>query len=167
MTPCPMPVPTPCPIYNHESPTQSINHESPTQSIYLKINVWNVSQNCSNFVKIFISVCKMSHAHLQNSFNLCAKFQTECLKPLRGDITQSCYPILKPNLKIVYVDSAVILSKINFVSAQSHMHIFSELATSVQSFKLNAWKLWENLITQTCYPILKWNLKIVSKSKMP
>ena len=38
------------------------------------------------------------------------------------------------------------------------------LIISVQSFKLNAWKLREELIIQT---ILKPNLKIVSKSKMP
>ena len=41
------------------------------------------------------------------------------------------------------------------------MHIFNMLIISVQSFKLIAWKLWEELITQTCYPILKPNLKIV------
>ena len=41
------------------------------------------------------------------------------------------------------------------------MHIFNMLITSVQSFKLIAWKLWEELITQTCCPILKPNLKIV------
>ena len=35
------------------------------------------------------------------------------------------------------------------------------LITPVQSFELIAWKLWEELITQTCYPILKHNLKIV------
>ena len=33
------------------------------------------------------------------------------------------------------------------------------LITSVQSFKLIARKLWEELITQICYPILKPNLK--------
>ena len=40
------------------------------------------------------------------------------------------------------------------------MHIFNMLITSVQSFKLIAWKLWEELIIQTGYPILKSNLKI-------
>ena len=48
-----------------------------------------------------------------------------------------------------------------FLPAKSHMHIFNMLKTSVQSFKLIAWKLWAELITQTCYPILKPNLKIV------
>ena len=36
------------------------------------------------------------------------------------------------------------------------------LITSVQSFKLIAWKLKEELITQTCYPILKPNLKLAT-----
>ena len=35
------------------------------------------------------------------------------------------------------------------------------LMTSVQSFKLIACKPWEELITQTCSPTLKANLKIV------
>ena len=53
-------------------------------------------------------------------------------------ITQTCYPILKPNLKIVLVQNAVILSIIIFLPAKSHMHIFNMLITSVQSFKLIA-----------------------------
>ena len=48
-----------------------------------------------------------------------------------------------------------------FLPAKSNMHIFNMLLTSVQSFKLIAWKLWDKLITQTYYPILKPNLKIV------
>ena len=65
-------------------------------------------------------------------------------------ITQTCYPILKPNLKrnlkIVLVQNAVILSKIIFLPAKNHMHIFNRLITFVQSFKLITWKLWEKLI---------------------
>ena len=38
------------------------------------------------------------------------------------------------------------------------------LLIAVQSFKLIAWKLWEELITQTCYPTLKANLKIVENA---
>ena len=37
------------------------------------------------------------------------------------------------------------------------------LITSVQSFKLITWKLWEELITQTCYPTLKPNLKLATQ----
>ena len=48
-----------------------------------------------------------------------------------------------------------------FLPAKSRMHIFNMLITSVQSFKLIALKLWEELFTQTGYPILKSNLKIV------
>ena len=77
------------------------------------------------------------------------------------EITQSYYLLLKPNLKIVWVQNAVISSKMTFLAAKSHMHIFNMLITSVRSFKLIAWKLWEELITQTCYPILKPNLKTV------
>ena len=50
------------------------------------------SQNCSNFVKNYIFVCKKNknkkkkktHAHLQYAFNSCAKVQNECFKTLRG-----------------------------------------------------------------------------------
>ena len=60
------------------------------------------------------------------------------------------------NVKIV-----VILSKIIVSCAKSQMHIFNMLVISAQSIKLNAWKFWEDLITQSCYPFLKPNLKIV------
>ena len=43
----------------------------------------------------------------------------------------------------------------------SAYYFFIMLITSVQSFKLIACELWEELITQTCYPTLKANLKIV------
>ena len=45
------------------------------------------------------------------------------------------------------------------------MHIFNMLIKSMQSFKLIAFKPWEELITQTCYPSLKANLKIVLSRK--
>ena len=45
------------------------------------------------------------------------------------------------------------------------MHIFIMLITSFQSFKLIACTPWEELITQTCYPTLKANLKIVLSLK--
>ena len=63
------------------------------------------------------------------------------------------------------VQNAVILSKIIFFLAKNHMHIFIMLITYVQSFKLIACKPWEELITQTCYPALKANLKIVLSRK--
>ena len=53
------------------------------------------------------------------------------------------------------------MSKIIFSPAKSQMHIFNMLITSVQSLWLIAWKFWEEFITQTYYPILKPNLKIV------
>ena len=81
--------------------------------------------------------------------------------------TQACYPIMKPNLKTVKVQNAVILSTIIFLPAKSHMHIFHMLIMSVQSFKLIAWKPRKELITQTCYPMLKANLIIVWSRKCP
>ena len=93
MPPCPKPDLTPCPILTHDP--QHI------QSI-LETNVWNVSQNCSNFVKKYIFVCK-----------------------------------------------------------KNHMHIFNMLLVAVQSFKMNAWKPWEELITQSYYLLMKPNRKIV------
>ena len=61
-------------------------------------------------------------------------------KPWEELITQSYCLWLKPNLKIVSVKNAVILSKMIFFHAKSHMHIFNMLMTPVQSFKLIAWK---------------------------
>ena len=52
-----------------------------------------------------------------------------------------------------------------FFPAKSHMHIFNMLKTYVHSFKLIACKPWEELITQTCNPTLKANLKIVWSRK--
>ena len=41
------------------------------------------------------------------------------------------------------------------------MHIFNMLLITVQSFKMNAWKPWEELITQSYYLLLKPSLKII------
>ena len=88
MPPCPKPVLTPCPILTHDpQQIQSIQETN--------------GQNCSNFVKNYIFVCK------------------------------------------------------------KHMHIFNMFLIAVQSFKMNAWKPWEELITQSNYLLLKPNLKIV------
>ena len=103
-----------------------------------------------------------SHVHIFNMhIRSVQSFKLIVWKLWEELITQSCYPILKPDLKIVQVQNAVILSKIIFLPAKSHMHIFNMLITSVQSFKLIAWKLWKELITQSCYPILKPDLKFV------
>ena len=79
-------------------------------------------------------------------------FKMTAWKPWEELITQSYYLLLKPSLKIIQVQNAVILSKIIFLSAKSHMHVFNMLITSVKSFKLIAWKLWEKLITQNLLP---------------
>ena len=59
---------------------------------------------------------------------------------------------MKPFLKVVLVENAVILSWIIFSIVKIHMHMFNVLITSVQGFKVVAWNPWEELITQTCYP---------------
>ena len=59
------------------------------------------------------------------------------------------------------VKIAAILSKIIFLCAEKHMHIFNMLLIAVQSFKMNAWKPWEELITQSYYLLLKPSLKII------
>ena len=60
-------------------------------------------------------------------------FIFDCLKTLGKVDYTNFYPILKPYLKIVYVQIATILSKIIFLLAKSHMHIFNMLITSLQS----------------------------------
>ena len=55
------------------------------------------------------------------------------------------------------VKIAVILTKIIFLCAKKkqHMHTFNMLLIAVQSFKMNAWKPWEELITQVKPPCPK------------
>ena len=45
------------------------------------------------------------------------------------------------------------------------MHIFNMLLIAMQSFKMNAWKPWEELITQSYYLLMKPNLKVVLSPK--
>ena len=111
-----------------------------------------------------IFLCAKSHMHIFNMLQTSVhSFKLIAWKLWEELITQTCYPILKPNLLLPHIEvqNAVILSKIIFSPAKIHMHIFNMLIKSVKSFKLIAWKLWEELYTQTCYPILKPNLKIV------
>ena len=41
------------------------------------------------------------------------------------------------------------------------MHIFNMLLIAVQNFQMNAWKPWEELITQPYYLLLKPSLKTI------
>ena len=60
------------------------------------------------------------------------------------------------------VKIAVILSKIIFLCAKKkQLQIFNMLLIAVQSFKMNAWKPWEELITQSYYLLLKPSLEII------
>ena len=74
---------------------------------------------------------------------------------------QHIQSILETNVLNVKVKIAAILSKIIFLWAEKHMHIFNMLLIAVQSFKMNAWKPWEELITQSYYLLLKPSLKII------
>ena len=141
------------------APSQPMSRQN-IQSIR-KINVWNIKVKNAVILSKIIFLCAKSHMHISNMLVIYLQsFKLNAWKLWQRLITQSCYPILKPNLKIFWVENAVILSKIICASARSYMLIFSVLVTSVQSFNLLAWKLWEELITQTYYP-MKPNLKIV------
>ena len=129
------------------------------QSI-LETNVWTVKVKIAVILSKIIFLCAKKHMHIFNMLLIAVQsFKMNAWKPLEMLITQYNYLLLKPSLKIIWVQNAVILSTIIFLPAKSHMHIFNMLITSVQSLKLIAWKLWEELITKTCYPILKPNLK--------
>ena len=86
---------------------------------------------------------------------------TRCLISTHDSPKYSIYAV--DYLSKMSVKIAVILSKIIFSCAESHMHIFRMLVISLRSLKMSAWKFWETLIAQSFYPILKPNLK---KSKM-
>ena len=69
---------------------------------------------------------KKLHAHLQHAYNICEKFQIDCLKLWEELITQTCYPTLKANLKIVL--SWKCRNFVNFfffVCKNSHAHLQS------------------------------------------
>ena len=81
--------------------------------------------------------------------------------PILTHDPQHIQSILETNVWNVKVKIAVILSKIIFfVCKKNNMHISNMLLIAVQSFKINAWKPWEELITQSYYLLLKPNLKI-------
>ena len=60
-----------------------------------------LSPKCRSFVKNDFLSCQKSHAHFQYAYNICAKFQIDCLKTLGGVDYTILLPILQPNLKIV------------------------------------------------------------------
>ena len=81
--------------------------------------------------------------------------------PILTHDPQHIQSIVETNVWNVKVKIAVILSQIIFLCAKKHMHIFNTLLIAVQSFKMNAWKHWEELITQSYYLLLKPSLKII------
>ena len=81
--------------------------------------------------------------------------------PILTHDPQHIQSILETNVWIVKVKIAEILSKIIFLCAKKHMHIFNMLLIAVQSFKMNAWKPWEELIKQSYNFLLKPSLKII------
>ena len=141
--------------------------------------IFSPAKNAVILTKITFSPAKAkSHMHIFNMLEISMhSFILNALKLSEDYIIQSCYPLLKHNLKIVLVKNAITLSKIIFspaknaviltkiifspAKAKSHMHIFNMLEISMHNFILNALKLSKDLIIQSCYPLLKPNLKIV------
>ena len=81
------------------------------QSI-LETNVRNVRVKIAVILSKIIFLCaKKSHANLQYASNICAKFQTECLKTLRGVDYTILLPLVKTNLKIVLVKNPFLACK--------------------------------------------------------
>ena len=72
---------------------------------------------------------------------------------------QHIQSILETNVWNVKIKIAAMLPKKK--TKKKHMHIFNMRLIAVQSFKMNALKPWEELITQSYYFLLKPNLKIV------
>ena len=87
-----------------------------------------------------------SYAHHQYAY--VQSFKLTAWKPWEELITQTYDPIWKPNLKVVEVENAVILSFFFFACIKSHAHVQYDYNIYVQSL-------------QTCYPMLKANHKIV------
>ena len=83
-------------------------------------------------------------------------FKLNALKLWEELITQSWYPLLKPNIKTVSVKNVVILSKISFSPAKSQYA--NNICAKIQ---IDCLKTLRGVYLQTCYPILKHNLKIV------
>ena len=164
MPPCPKPVLTPCPILTHDP--QHI------QSI-LETNVWNVK------VKIAVILSKIIF--------LCAK--NTCTSSIR--LAAVVFVSFYIYLTFLHFFSCASLIQVcfcgwtrewseqffigcaRFVSLTKRKEnkeakkgsgdrlIFNMLLIAVQSFKMNAWKHWEELITQSYYLLLKPSLKII------
>ena len=104
-------------------------------------------QKCRNFVKNNFLACQKSHAHLQYAYNICEKFQMDCLKTLGGDDYTNLLLHIEAKSENCLSPKCRHYVKRDFLLAKSHMHIIIMLITSVQSFKLIARKPWEELIT--------------------
>ena len=118
---------------------------------------------CRNFVKNYFLLAK-SHMHIfKYAYNICEKKVSNWLLENSGRswLIHKLPPHIEAKSENCLSPKCRNFVKNYFLLVKSHMHIFNMLITSVKSFKLTAWKLWEELITQTCYPILKPNLKIV------
>ena len=68
-------------------------------------------------------------------------FQLIANKPWEELITQTCYPMLKANLKIVLSRKCRKFVKIIISSAKFHMQIFNLSSTKMHGFKMIHWKL--------------------------
>ena len=76
--------------------------------------------------------------HIFNMLVICVKFQTECLKTLRGVDYTILLPLTETYTLNCLSQKCRNIVKNYFIAAKSDMHIFNMLIISVQSFKLNA-----------------------------
>ena len=81
-------------------------------------------------VKIAVILSKIifayinSHAHVQYAYNICTKFQIDCLKSVVGVGYTNLLPEVKGNHKIVSVEKCCNLVKNYFFSCEkSHAHV--------------------------------------------
>ena len=141
--------------------------------IQLATPYWNLtskllSQKCcrSNFVKKNFFVSTKSRARFQCACNICAKFQIDCHKTLG----EADYTILLPHTEVwpkkhLSRTCHNCVKNYFFLWKKKTMHNLNILITYLHSFKSIAWKLLQELITQTCYHILKPYRNIVKSQK--
>ena len=90
---------------------------------------------------IFFLMCTSSLCLQQ----LC-KFSVDCPKNVEGVDCTNMPSCVSHNPKLLKFEKAIILTKMVFSFLKRQVHIFSLSATIVQSFRMIAKKLWEELI---------------------
>jgi hypothetical protein len=122
------------------------------QFIQNMLEKWLSSTTCIFFKKC-LKTSKKSHAHLQCVHNNCARLEECQPKGVKELITQSRCRLFKTCWKNDKVQLHVNFSTNVRTLLKSHMHIFNVSITTVQDLKNVSLKVWEELITQSRYPI--------------